>query len=53
MRKVPGLAVYGVGVKFGPMEQTDMDRLKLLLDNGNLNKTKISDSVHLKRIGKL
>jgi hypothetical protein len=53
VRKAPGIKAYGVGVKFGLMEQPDMDKLKLLLDNSNLNKTKISDSVRLKRIGKL
>lgn len=53
VRKAPGLAAYGVGVKFDPMEQPDIDKLKLLLDNNNLNKSKISDSVHLKIIGQL
>lgn len=53
VRKVPGINAYGVGVKFVPMEQVNMAKLKLLLVNTNMNKTKISDSVHLKRIGKL
>ena len=53
VRKAPGIKAYGVGVKFGPMEQTNMAKLKVLLVNAKLNKTNISDSVHLKRIGKL
>jgi len=53
VRKAPGLEAFGVGVRFVRMDQADADKLKLLLDNNNLNKTKISDSVHLKRIDKL
>ncbi|MBI5778412.1 MAG: PilZ domain-containing protein [Planctomycetes bacterium] len=53
VRKAPDLEAYGVGVKFDPMEQTEQDKLKSLIDTNNLNKTKISDSVHLKINGKL
>lgn len=48
VRKAPGLEAYGVGVKFESMEQPELDKLKSLVDANNLNKTGISDSVHLK-----
>ena len=53
VRKAPGLEAYGVGVKFARIEQPELDKLKLLIDRNNLNKTKISDSVHLKINGNL
>jgi c-di-GMP-binding flagellar brake protein YcgR len=53
VRKAPGLEAYGVGIKFDSMEQPELNKLKSLIDRNNLNKTKISDSVHLKINGNL
>lgn len=52
VRKAPGLQAFGVGVRFEALEPPEQEKLNTLINRSNPDKAGISDSVHLKKIGK-